>query len=286
VKRIGWRYGLGRLPSRLNPGWPALLSAASAIAPPWPDVWIAAGRASLPISARTRRLSGGRTFVVQTQDPKRDPAAFDLVVSPAHDEVTGANVVPIVGAPNRLSEARLAADLARFEATVSPQPHPRVAVIIGGKSSAFDLPPARAAAIGHEVAEAVRAAGGSIMASFTRRTPTQARTILQAAWRDLPGVVWDDRGDNPYFAFLAMADAILVTEDSTNLATDAAFTGKPVHILGMMGGSEKFRRFHADLRQRRVARPFDGTLPAWSYAPLRETDRAAIELLRRYDARK
>jgi mitochondrial fission protein ELM1 len=122
--------------------------------------------------------------------------------------------------------------------------------------------------------------------SFTRRTPAAARRILREAWETLPGIVWDDRGENPYFAFLAAADAILVTEDSTNLATEAAATGKPVHVLAMGGGSEKFRRFHQDLRDRGIARPFDGALNPWSYKPLAETDRAAAELLRRYDAKK
>jgi mitochondrial fission protein ELM1 len=101
----------------------------------------------------------------------------------------------------------------------------------------------------------------------------------------LPGMIWDDRGDNPYAAFLGLADAVLVTEDSTNLATDAAATGKPVHVLPMPGrGSDKFRRFHAELARRGVARPFRGALESWTYPPLAETDRAARELLRRYDA--
>src|SRR6185437_7433416 len=99
------------------------------------------------------------------------------------------------------------------------------------------------------------------------------------------GWIWDGSGENPYFAFLAAADIILVTEDSVNLATDAATTGKPVHVLAMAGGGRKFERFHADLAARGVARPFDGRLATWSYAPLDETRRAAAEVLRRYYAR-
>jgi mitochondrial fission protein ELM1 len=136
-----------------------------------------------------------------------------------------------------------------------------------------------------EVAAAVQAIGGSLLVSFTRRTPASARRALTQGLAEVPGWTWDSEGQNPYFAFLAAADIILVTEDSTNLATDAATTGKPVHVLAMAGGGRKFERFHEDLRSRGVARPFDGALSTWSYAPLDETNRAAAEVLRRYDAR-
>jgi mitochondrial fission protein ELM1 len=63
------------------------------------------------------------------------------------------------------------------------------------------------------------------MVSFTRRTPAPAREAWTRRLAALPASSGDGTGENPYFAFTAAADAILVTEDSTNLATDAAATG-------------------------------------------------------------
>jgi len=137
-----------------------------------------------------------------------------------------------------------------------------------------------------EIAGAVGRAGGSVMATFSRRTPDAARELIAHRLAQLPGMVWDGEGPNPYFAFLAAADHILVTEDSANMATEAASTGKPVHVLRMAGrGAEKFARLHADLSEMGAARPFDGTLESWSYPPLNETDRAAAEILRRMSGR-
>jgi len=287
VKRIGWRWGLGRLPSPLNPALSSTLRADSPVAPPWPDIWIAAGRATLPLSVRMRARSGGRTFVVQTQDPRVGLAPFDLVVPPAHDELAAPNVFPILGSPNRLTPGRLSEELARWRDRIGPLPHPRVAVIVGGRSKAFDLPEDHAAALADRIAAAVERAGGSLLLSFTRRTPAPARDTMRARLARLPGIIWDDQGENPYFAFLAAADAILITEDSTNLATDAAATGRPVHVLPMVGpGNDKFRKFHAELARRGITRPFDGAFADWRYPPLAETDRAAAEVLRRFDARK
>jgi mitochondrial fission protein ELM1 len=282
VKRIAWRFGLGRLPWPLIP--PAALGG-DPISPPWPDIWIAAGRATIPLSTRMLAWSGGRTFVVQAQHPRAPLDRFDLVVPPEHDGLTGPNVLPIVGAPNRLSAEKLAVELARFQDRLAPLPHPRVAVIVGGRSKAHRLPPDRARASAEAIAAAVRAAGGSVLVSYTRRTPADAREAMSAVLSEAPGVIWDGAGDNPYFAFLAAADAILVTEDSTNLATDAAATGKPVFVLPMAGRSAKLQRFHAELERRGLARPFVGDLTADPQPPLAETDRAAAELLLRYDGR-
>ena len=284
VKRIGWKAGLGRLPWRLNLAPRLTLRSDSPIAAPWPDIWISAGRASLPLATRVRRWSRSATFVVQTQDPRTNLAAFDLVIPPAHDGLSGDNVFAIAGAPNRLQPQRLAAAAEQFAGRLASLPHPRVAMIVGGTSRAFSLPPARARAMAESVARTVEAAGGSLLLSFTRRTPAAARTLITEQLNAVPGWIWDGTGNNPYVAFLDAADAILVTEDSVNLATDAAATGKPVHILAMVGGSEKFRRFHADLRERGVTRPFRESLEPWSYEPLAETHRAAQELLRRYEA--
>jgi len=283
TKTVRWKGRWGRLPWRLIPV--AALEPASTIAPPWPDVWIAAGRATLPLSTRVRRWSKGQTFVVQVQHPRTRLAPYDLVVPPRHDGLEGPNVFSITGAPQRLTPERLAEDLARFEARIAPLPRPRVAVLIGGKSKAHDLSPARAGAMGAEIAAAVSEAGGSVLVTFSRRTPEPAKRALNEALSPLPGWVWDETGENPYFAFLAAADVILVTEDSTNLATEAAFTGRPVMLLAMDGRSEKLARFHADLAERGVLRRFRGKLETWTYSPLDETARAAEELLRRLDAR-
>jgi uncharacterized protein len=260
------------------------LAAEGAFSAPWPDIWIAAGRATLPLSTRVRRWSGGRTFVVQTQDPRTSAAAFDLIVPPEHDGLAGPRVFPILGAPNRVTPERLASELAPFAARLEALPHPRLAVIVGGKSKAFDLPAPHARRLAEQIAVAAAKAGGSVMVSYSRRTPEDAAVAMTEVFRGLPGTVWGGEGPNPYFAFLAAADAVLVTEESTNLATDAAVTGKPVYVLPLPGRSAKLARFHAELEARGVSRRFAGEIAHWSYAPLRETDRAAEELLRRYAA--
>jgi mitochondrial fission protein ELM1 len=283
VKRVAWRGGTGKLPWQVHPLPRLTLSPEAGIAPPWPDLWIAAGRATLPLSIRMRRWSQGRSFVVQVQDPRIDPSRFDLVIPPRHDDISGPNVFPITGSPHGVTPEKLAEAKAHFAGLLEPLPSPRVAVLIGGASKVYELPSERAAALARQIGQSITEAGGSLMMTFSRRTPLPARTQMTARLRDVPGVIWDDVGENPYFGFLAWADHILVTEDSTNMATQAAATGKPVHLLAMDGGSAKFRRLHDELETLGAARPFSGMLEDWSYRPLAETERAAAETLRRFD---
>ena len=282
VKRIGWPRWMARIPSQLNVAPLRLLTAQSdALAPPWPDLWIGNGRASIPLSIGVRRWSAAKTFVVQLQDPLRPPRLFDIVIPPNHDGLKGDNVVGLVGTPHRVTPMRLASEVARFADRLHGLPRPRVAVLVGGKSRAFDLSTPRAAHLADQIAAAVATSGGSLLLTFSRRTPEAAKVVMGERLNALPGLIWDGEGPNPYFAFLGTADMILVTEDSANMPTEAAATGRPVYLLEMDGAQARKRRFHAELAGLGIIRRFDGALEDWSYTPLRETERAAAEVLRR-----
>ncbi|MBA4806563.1 mitochondrial fission ELM1 family protein [Brevundimonas sp.] len=284
IRHVRWRPVFDRLPSALKT--PAMLASARLTAP-WPDLWIAAGRATLPLSTRVKSWSDGKTFVVQTQDPRWANHRYDMIVAPAHDGLSGDNVFEITGSPHRITPDRVAEAASAFAARIDPLPHPRVAVLVGGKSKAFDLTEAHAADLADRIAAAVQTSGGSLMLTFSRRTPEAAKAVMIARLSDLPGWIWDGSGDNPLFGFLHFADQVLVTEDSANMAAEAASTGKPVYVLPMvpLKSGDKFTRLHDDLSERGATRPFDGALESWTYAPLAETERAARAVLEAMTAR-
>lgn len=284
VKRIRWRGGYGRLPTWAQRAPRSFLSDPNSIAPPWPDLWVAAGRASLPFSLRVRRWSGGRTFVVQTQDPSLPAQRFDLVVPPEHDRLSGPGVFPILGSPNRITPERLATAAAESAPVLAGLPRPLVVVLIGGRSKAYDLPVERAETLAREVTHAVRASGGAALTTLSRRTPEAARAVLRTALAGL-GPVYDGDGPNPYFAWLGAADVAMVTADSANMLTEAAAAGLPTYLLPLPGGSPKFERLHEALRDRGALRTLEGRIEMWRYPRLAETDRAAAEILRRLEAR-
>ncbi|HET8727389.1 MAG TPA: ELM1/GtrOC1 family putative glycosyltransferase, partial [Alphaproteobacteria bacterium] len=130
-----------------------------------------------------------------------------------------------------------------------------------------------------------RERGLGLMVTPSRRTGADNEAILRARLDGLPAEIWDGTGENPYFAYLGLADAIIVTADSVNMVCEAASTGKPVYVIELEGESAKFDAFHESMRRAGITRPFDGRLDDWSYQPLCETERAAAEVWRRMASR-
>src|SRR5207249_3481809 len=115
----------------------ALSAKGDRLLPPWPRLLIATGRVSVAPALAVKRASGGRTFVVQIQNPGVDLAAFDLVVPPGHDELAGANVIATRGALHRVTAERLALAAQEFAPAVAHLPRPLVAVLVGGANRSY-----------------------------------------------------------------------------------------------------------------------------------------------------
>jgi uncharacterized protein len=262
------------LPADLWPNPLAALPAAqrALLAPPWPDVWIANGRRSIAFSLRAKRWSGGKSLVVQLQDPRLDPSRFDLVVPPRHDGVIGPNIVETLGAPVWFTASQIHAAKAQFPA-LSEIESPKVLVILGGPSKRHRFSMARAQQVMAELAS-VAAAGAHLLITTSRRTPQDVTTLFRdfaAAHRASFFGDESQDGPNPYLAWLTSADAALVTEDSTNMMTDAAFFGLPIHLLRLEGGDARFDRLHTGFIDAGAARWFKGHLEHWTYAPIRDS---------------
>ncbi len=278
VKRIQVRAPWRWLPPEL---WPNPLAALSGegdtLRPPWPQLVIGSGRkAAAPVAAVKR--AAPESFAVQVQDPRMPPEMFDAIVAPNHDEMAGPNVICTTGALNRVTSQRLAAAREAFAETVRDLPAPRIAVLVGGRSRGFDLAVARARRLGRDIAALCARTGGGAMVTTSRRTPDNAAAALRRSLSGQPALVWQPGRDpepNPYMGFLAWADHVMVTEDSITMLSEAAGTGRPVHVLPMDGGRAKFARFQRELTDLGIARSFDGSLPTWSYTSLNEAQRVA-----------
>jgi mitochondrial fission protein ELM1 len=269
----------------------AFSSSGALLEAPWPDIAIATGRpGALPL-IYLREASRGHTFTVQIQDPVVRRSAFDRIVVPWHDGVTGDNIITMDGSLHIMTEQRLAAEAPRWEDAFAAIPRPRVAVLIGGVNSRYDLRPEDMRALGAQLA-AVAGQGFGLLVSGSRRTGEANMAALAEALVGTGAYIYDGQhGANPYLGMLAHADAFVVTCDSINMITEAASTGKPVHIArlpfrrGREDGRNKFGEFVRRLEESGRVRMFDGRIENWCYEPLREMDRVAQVLQRTFLAR-
>src|SRR5271166_3704104 len=269
---IGWPWR--GLPPQL---WPLSLNIVAQedarLSPPWPDLVVGCGRNTVIPALAVRRASDGRAILAQVQDPRVRRSDFDLLVVPEHDRLRGPQVIVSRGAMHRVTPARLAAERRRFPA-LGAMPRPILAVLLGGSNKAYRLTLSRLGEITDAIARILRDTGGSALVTPSRRTGDEGLKLMQDRFAGLSAAIWDGAGDNPYFAYLALADAILVTADSVSMISEAAATGKPVHILAVDGGSAKFARFHQLMQRAGVIRPFTGSLETWSYPIPDDTARA------------
>jgi mitochondrial fission protein ELM1 len=270
------------LPPSLQRLLPAPLLLREAVLEPrlsgaWPRLVISVGKRAAPIALAVKRASGS-TLAVHIHDPKLPLRLFDLVAIPEHDGVTGANVIPTHGSLHAVTEEKLADAKKSFAAKLDALPQPRIAVLLGGKSRAFDFPPETARALGRKLSGLAKEFGGSLLVTPSYRTPPETFAALKDEIDQVRSFIYEGEGENPYLAFLAAADAIVVTEDSVNMVTEAAGTGRPVYVEALPGRSKRLGRFHRRMREAGITRPFDGKLESWSYTPVRDTDKVAAAI--------
>ena len=260
IKRLQPRFPWSHLPPQL---WALPLCGLSPsgdrLAPPWPDLLIATGRATVAPALAIKRQSPS-TVVVQIQNPRAGAARFDLIIAPAHDRMTGPNILETTGALHRVTAKRLAEAAEAFRGRFASLPRPLIGVLIGGANRQYRMSAANADRLGALLAAAAETSGGGLAITPSRRTGAENLKRITAPLAGSATDIWDGTGENPYFGILALADALIVTSDSVNMVTEACATGKPVHVFDLEGGSAKFSRFHEALRRKGMTRPFTGDL--------------------------
>lgn len=268
--RAPWRWMTARL-------WPAPLRAVG-LTDPGSDILLSAGGTAGVVAQALRRP--GRQLV-QVQHPRMDPRRFDVVVVNRHDGLTGPNVVVTRTALHRVTPARLGEAAAIWAPRLQHLPRPLVAVLVGGSNGRFRLDATEAGQLGGQLAGMMRADRVGLALTPSRRTSAKSRAALADAVSPLGGWVWDMTGDNPYFGLLALADAIVVTEDSVSMVSEAVATSAPVLLAGLPGRSRRIRLFNHLLQEDGRVRPFAGRLETWPAAPMNDTPAAGQDVRRR-----
>jgi mitochondrial fission protein ELM1 len=242
----------------------------SPIAPPYPDLIVASGRRAVPYVRRVRAETAGRTFTAFMKDPYTGVRTADLIWVPEHDTLAGPNVIKTPLTPHRVTAAKLAAARAEPLGILARLPRPRVALLIGGNSVNHRFTRADIAALSAKL-DRLAQGGNSLMATLSRRTPPRLRQAIAAVIARHGGYLWDEKGDNPFIALLALADALVVTADSVGMVGEAAATGRPVLVFEPSGGHKKVRRYLDGLRARGIVHNFAGHLAGTPYEPLDST---------------
>lgn len=228
---------------------------------PSPDFIIGAGHRTHWPMLCARRAFGGKAIALMS--PSLPCAFFDLVVAPAHDGLTGRNVVVTEGVLNAM------------------QPGVKTSgytlVLVGGESKHFEWSNEQVLTQLKELATRYP----TLCVTDSRRTPATLRAELASTFADryMP---WENCPTGWLVNELASAENAWVTEDSVSMIYEALSAGCRVGLLGLSEAKGRLAQGIASLREaKRVVRWLPGTImPALPLAPqaLAESDRVAHTL--------
>jgi uncharacterized protein len=236
----------------------------TALAPPWPDLLIVAGRRVAPVARWIRERSRGRTLVVALGAKVATPAdSVDLAVTPR-----GVTLFPH---PNRfevggplVSSTPPSTSSQRWRDKVLSTPGPRLVFVIGSGTRRLGLGRRGAETLGRMVAESARCLGASVLISASRHADPAVfegcvRGVGRAAF--VHQATRDQRlEEQAWPSLLEGADLfVMVGLGETTLAEITA-TGRPVFLSPQRSGAKSFwlslrDRFVNIVVERAQARP-------------------------------
>jgi uncharacterized protein len=250
-----------------------------------PDIIISAGRRSAALAVHLKKLSGGRSKIIQIMRPNIDPKEFDLIILPQHDtyNYTLPNIVRIIGALTNV-QSRLPKVKSEFE-NKYPDIKNFVAVIIGGSTKNYKLTMSNAKELGESLTKIAESHSLALFFTFSRRTPQKIKDYFQNnfSW---PNICYDPESgeSNPYPAIIGKAEFIVSTTDSISMCSEAASTGKPVYVYCPDNFTlKKHNFFIQQLVDLGIVRRLDNSinyLETYNYKPLSEISKVA-EIIRK-----
>ena len=240
----------------------------------FPSIMLTCGRRvagiSIAIKMRADRAGADMT-TIHLQDPRLDPAFFDMLIVPQHDRVRGNNVIVTKAALNKMSQSHITASANAVPELWQTAASPRVVVLLGGDNRRYKISHDMTTRMAQQLAAFATTNNANLFLVPSRRCPNTVLRHLQTALPQDHCMSTANDQPNPYPGILAMADAVIVTSDSINMASEAASTGKPVLIAYWRPETGRIAKFHQTMRDNNHTEPLTRSWPTKPFAPLNES---------------
>lgn len=223
--------------------------ASSDLQAPWPDLVITAGRRNEPVARWIRRHSPS-TRLVHVGRPWSALPTFDLIVTtPQYFLPDQPNILHNHLPMHRINRTALTQAAGQWRARLEHLPRPWTAVLIGGDSGPFVFTAMKGRRLGQQVDALAAGAGGSVLVTNSPRTPARFYSAFlgELSVRTYTHAWAPDQAENPYLAYIALADRFVVTGESMSMLTEAAYTGRPLYIFDP-GAGPRWWREHSNFR--------------------------------------
>lgn len=204
---------------------------------PWPDLVISAGRKNEPIAryiqARAMAEEGNRTRLIHVGRPWAAPPNWDLIITtPQYRLPQNSNILHNDTPLHRVTRERLNEDAKLWADRVADLPRPLIAVLCGGNSGPYPFDRASGERLAAAADALAKELGGSLLVTTSKRTLDETTAALFRGIES-PSILYrwkPDDPDNPFFAFLGLADRVIVTADSVSMMAESCVPERPVYL--------------------------------------------------------
>ena len=204
---------------------------------PWPDLVISAGRKNEPIAryiqARAMAEEGNRTRLIHVGRPWAAPPNWDLIITtPQYRLPQDPNILHNDTPLHRVTRERLDEDAKLWADRVADLPRPLIAVLCGGNSGPYPFDRASGERLAAAADALAKELGGSLLVTTSKRTLDETTEALFGGIES-PSILYRWKPgdpDNPFFAFLGLADRVIVTADSVSMMAESCVPERPVYL--------------------------------------------------------
>ena len=194
-----------------------------------PDIIISCGKRSIYASLHLKKSLKNKVFSIHIQNPKINPAHFDLVVAPAHDDLKGKNVLQTDLALNHINNRLLSKEAELYTAQFSKIEKPICAIFLGGQNRNYRFDMSVVKVLADQVDKIIKNNDIQLYILFSRRTDEFIIEYLKERFLD-QNIIWNGEG-NPYLALMKFSKYLICTADSVSIISESISSTKPVYIF-------------------------------------------------------
>ncbi len=248
---LGWGYQIKQIEYRsgipyflLGSSLLGIKKEQSELAEPWPDLVISASAKNEPVARWIRDNAGKSVCLIILGRPWAKLKYFDLIVTTPQYRLpqkhnVHTNTVPMhypLNSQLDIKKTRYWGD------QLSHLPKPYIVLMVGGHSGPYTFDKRAMQRLVFQINQMTERIGGSLLVSTSARTPEKVADYLEANL-SVPKYLhrWALSNENPYYAFLGLAESIVVTGDSISMLSEACAMLKPVYIFDLGEGPVSMR---------------------------------------------
>ena len=240
------------------------------------DVIISCGRKSVIPSIHLKNISNKKVFNIHIQNPKVNLSHFDFIVAPEHDLINGENVISTKGAIHYLTEDEINENKDYLNSFIKKDERKVWALIMGGPTKHYDYSNKNIKHIFSTLNDLNKKNNFQLVVIPSMRTPENIIQYAKEYFGETHTII-ETVDKKAYLSALAISEQIVVTCDSSSMISEAALTGKPIHIANILPkkNDSRFQRFRNLFRELNITRNLGEESEIWNYQKLDETNRVA-----------